>query len=99
MTEFYIPANFEDSGKILGLFSIRNVVEAVAFSLPFIYIVFALVPVNLTWKIILSAVFAVPFGGFALLGINDDPLSVFVKCFWSWLKKRKILEYRGEFKC
>ena len=29
LNDFLIPANFEDSGKIMGLFSTRNVVEAV----------------------------------------------------------------------
>lgn len=28
MNDFYIPSNFEDSGKLLGLFGIRNVIEA-----------------------------------------------------------------------
>ena len=99
MTEFYIPANFEDSGKILGVFSIRNVIEAGVFALPFVFLVFKLVPVSLTWKIMLSAVFAVPIGGFALLGINDDPLSVFIKDLLHWVRNRKILEYRGEVIC
>lgn len=98
MTEFYIPTNFEDSGKLAGLFNIRNVIEAGILSLLFVYLVFKLVSVGLTWKIILSAVFAIPVGGFALIGINDDPLTVFVKSWWRWLKNRKILEYRGEVK-
>ena len=96
MNEFYIPSNFEDNGKLMGLFGIRNVVEAGILSLPFVYLVFKLMPVSLTWKIIISAVFAIPIGGFALLGINDDPLTVFVSNWWNWLKNRKILEYRGE---
>lgn len=98
MNEFYIPSNFEDSGKLLGLFGIRNVIEAGILSLPFIYLIFKLIPVGLTWKIILSAVFVIPVGGFALLGINDDPLTVFTKNWWNWLKNRKIMEYRGEVK-
>ena len=99
MNEFYIPTNFEDSGKLMGLFNIRNVIEAGILSLPFIYLIFKLIPVGLTWKIILSAVFAIPIGGFALLGINDDPLTVFVGSWWKWFRNRKILEYRGETKC
>ena len=98
MNEYYIPANFEESGKLMGVFGIRNVIEAGIVSLPFIYLVFMFVPLGLTWKIILSAVFVIPVGGFALIGINDDPLSVFVKNIWTWLIRRKILEYRGEDK-
>lgn len=98
MNEFFIPTNFEDSGKLAGLFNIRNVVEAGVLSLPFIYIVFKFVPVGLTWKIIIAAVFAIPVGGFALIGINDDPLTVFVRNWWQWHRNKKILEYRGEIK-
>ena len=98
MTEFFIPANFEDSGKLLGVFRIRNVVEAGVLSLPFIYIVFKFVPLGLTGKIITSAFFAIPIGGFSLMGLNDDPLSLFVMSWWKWMKNRRILEYRGEVK-
>ena len=65
MNDFLIPANFEDSGKIMGFFSTRNVVEAVILALPFAFIVFKLCPVGLTWKIILSSVFVIPIGGLA----------------------------------
>ncbi len=98
MNEFFIPTNFEDSGKLAGLFNIRNVVEAGVLSLPFIYIVFKFVPVGLTWKIIIAAVFAIPVGGFALIGINDDPLTVFARNWWQWHRNKKILEYRGEIR-
>lgn len=36
---FFISANFEDSGKIMGFFSTRNVVEAVILALPFAFII------------------------------------------------------------
>ena len=98
MTEFFIPTNFEDSGKLMGVFNIRNVVEAGVLSLPFAYLIFKLVPVSLTWKIIIASVFVIPIGGFALIGINDDSFTVFVRNFWRWLKNRKIIEYRGEIK-
>ena len=96
MTVFYIPANFEDSGKLMGLFKIRNVIEAGLLSLPFIYLVSKLIPLSLTWKIIISALFVVPIGGFSLMGINDDSLTVFITGWWKWFKKRRIIEYRGE---
>ena len=95
LNDFLIPANFEDSGKIMGLFSTRNVVEAVILVLPFAFCIFKLVPLSLTWKIILSSV-VIPIGGFALMGIRDDPLSIFVRTWFEWRKNRKILEYRGE---
>ena len=98
MNDYFIPSNFEDSGKLAGLFGIRNVVEAGILSLPLAYLIFKLLPMSLTWKIIISAVFVIPMSGFALMGINDDPLSVFAKNLWNWLKNRKIIEYGGDAK-
>ena len=98
MPEYYIPANFEDNGKLLGIFPIRNVIEAAIVSLPIACLAFAFIPLSLTWKIIIAATFIIPIGGFALIGINDDPLSVFARSVWRWLRNRKIIEYRGETK-
>ena len=96
MYDFLIPANFEDSGKILGMFSTRNVVEAVLLALPLGYLIFKLLPLSLTMRIIFASVIVIPVGGFALMGIRDDPLSIFVCTWWQWYKNRKIIEYRGE---
>lgn len=96
MYDFLIPANFEDSGKILGMFSTRNVVEAVVLALPFGYLIFKLLPLSLTMRIIFASIIVIPVGGFALMGIRDDPLSIFVRTWWQWYKNRKIIEYRGE---
>ena len=96
MNEYFIPSNFEDSGKLVGVFKIRNTVEAGVLSLPFVYLIFKFLSLGLTWKIIVSAIFAVPIGGFALMGINDDPLTVFAATVWKWWRRRKIKEYRGE---
>lgn len=96
MYDFLIPANFEDSGKILGMFSTRNVVEAVVLALPLGYLIFKLLPLSLTMRIIFASIIVIPVGGFALMGIRDDPLSIFVRTWWRWYKNRKIIEYRGE---
>jgi hypothetical protein len=53
---------------------------------------------SLTNKILVSSVFAVPVGGFALMGINDDTFTLFLKTWWRWLRNRKIIEYRGDAK-
>ena len=98
MQEFFIPTKFEDSGKLMGIFRIRNVVEAGILALPFVYIIFKLTAMSLTNKILVSSVFAVPVGGFALMGINDDTFTLFLKTWWRWLRNRKIIEYRGDAK-
>jgi len=90
-----IPANFTDAGKIFGMFEIRNTIEMLVFIAPVILIVFGLVPVGLTAKIIISAVIIVPLGGFSLMGIRDYSLLTFVKIYLKWRKNRRILTYKG----
>lgn len=92
---YRVPANFTDAGKIMGTFTIRNTVEAVALTVPLAFGVFALLPFDLTAKIIVSLVLAVPMGGFALLGVNDDSLTVFIKTWLKYRKGRQIITYRG----
>ena len=35
---YYIPANFTDAGRVMGLFELRNLVEAVILVLPVLYL-------------------------------------------------------------
>jgi hypothetical protein len=93
---YNIPANFTDAGKLLGLFEIRNTIEAVIVALPLLYYGFLWAPFALTGKIVTALTLAVSVGGFALLGVYDDCLSRFVKNVVKWLRKRKNLLYRGE---
>ena len=93
---YYIPANFTDAGRILGLFEIRNVVEAIILGVPVLFLCAYFLPFSITTKVIVTLVLFVPVAGFALIGISDDSLSRYLKAWWSWRKKRRILTYRGE---
>ena len=95
-SSYFIPTNFTDSGKLFGLFEIRNAIEAVILALPILYLAFVFTPADLTWKIIISLALAVPFGGFALIGIYDDCFTRFIKSWFIWRRNRKILLYRGD---
>ncbi len=92
---YYIPANFTDVGRVMGLFELRNVVEAVILTLPVLYFCFALLPLSLTSKIIAALTVSVPLGGFGLIGVRDDSLSRWVSAWWRWRKKRRLMTYRG----
>ena len=92
---YHIPANFTDAGKLFGLFGIRNAVEAVILAGPCIFLSFRFLPLTITGKIIAALVTGIPLGGFALIGIRDDPLSVFLMTWWRWRKSRGIISYRG----
>ena len=93
---YYIPTNFTDASRVMGLFEIRNLIEAVLLTLPILYLCLALVPLALTPKIIVTMVTVMPLGGFGLLGVNDDSLTRWVGCWWRWRKGRRLISYRGE---
>ena len=94
-TTVYIPKNFTDSGKILGMFNLRNVAEAIILCLPLLLIITLISPFGLTGTLILATVFVVSVGGFALIGIHDYSLLPFVRLPRRWRKNKRILIYRG----
>jgi len=95
---YYIPTNFTDAGRVMGLFEIRNLVEAVILSLPILYFCIILIPLSLTPKIMVTLTILVPVGGFGLIGISDDSLTRWLSCWWRWRRGRRLIFYRGECK-
>lgn len=95
---YHIPSNFTDAGRVMGLFELRNLVEAVLLSVPALYLCIALLPLSLMPKIIVTLVIIVPLAGFGLIGISDDSLSRWFVCWWRWRRGRRLLLYRGEVK-
>ncbi len=93
---YYIPTNFTDAGRVMGLFEIRNLIETVLLTLPILYLCFSLIRLSLTPKIIVTLTIVVPVGGFGLMGINDDSLTRWLGSWWHWRKGRRIITYRGE---
>ncbi len=95
---YYIPSNFTDAGRIMGLFETRNLIEAVLLTIPALYLCIVLLPLSLTPKIIVTLAIIVPIVGFGLLGINDDSLTRWLGAWWHWRRGRRVLFYRGEAK-
>lgn len=93
---YFIPANFTDAGRILGLFEIRNVIESVVLGAPLLYFCLYFLAFEMTTNIIIALTVFVPVAGFALIGVSDDSLSRYITAWWVWHKKRRILTYRGE---
>ncbi|GKH48127.1 hypothetical protein CE91St46_10760 [Eubacteriales bacterium] len=92
---YHLPANFTDAGKLMGMFQIRNTIESLLISAPILYLCLAFLPFEITTRIIAAMILAVPAGGFALIGINDDCLSRFLGIWWRWRRSRRILTFRG----
>lgn len=95
---YHIPNNFTDAGRVMGLFELRNLVEAVLLTLPALYLCIALLPFSLTPKIIITLSVVVPLAGIGLIGISDDSLTRWLAAWWRWRRRRRVLFYRGEAK-
>ena len=93
---YYIPSNFTDAGKVFGIFEMRNLIEAVLFTLPILYLCIACLPFSFTPKIIITLSIVIPIGGFALIGISDDSLGRWVSAWWRWRRCRRRIFYRGK---
>lgn len=92
---YHLPANFTDAGKLMGMFPIRNAIEALVIAAPLIYGCLAFLPFELTTRIIITMVAVVPTGGFALIGVNDDCLTRFLAGWLKWRANRRIITFRG----
>lgn len=95
---YYIPTNFTDAGRVMGLFELRNLVEAVILTLPALYLCLAFLPLDMTTKLVVTLSIIVPLGGFGLIGISDDSLSRWVSNWIRWRGRRRIMFYRGEMR-
>ena len=91
----YIPTNYTDAGKLLGMFEIRNVVECLAICIPLTLLGIFLSPFGLTGTIILCLVLDIAIGGFALLGVQDVSLLTFLRIYYRYRRNRRIITYRG----
>ena len=93
---YHIPTNFTDAGRIMGLFELRNLIEAAILTIPVLYLCIAFLPFKLTTKIIVTLMVIVPLGGFGLIGINDDSMTRWLGNWWRLRRRRRIILFRGE---
>jgi hypothetical protein len=93
---YHIPANYTNAGRVLGLFEIRNLIEAAALGMPVLFFCVRFLPFELTTKIIFTMILLVPVTGFALIGVSGDCLTRYMTARHRWRKKRRVLTYRGE---
>lgn len=91
----YIPTNFIDAGKLLGMFEIRNVIECFILCIPIALLAILLSPFGLTGTIILVTVLVVSIGGFAMIGVQDYSLFTFLRIYNQYKKNKRIITYRG----
>ena len=92
---YAIPANYTDSGKLLGgMVEMRNAVEAVALVGLVGYPELMWLPLSATIKIVVMTVTLLPLGVVAVMGIDGDSLLQYLGHIIAFCANRRKLHFR-----
>lgn len=92
---YAIPANYTDSGKLLGgMVEPRNAVEAVALVIMVGYPEVKWIPMPTTIRIVIMTVTLIPLAVVAFMGIGGDSLLQYLGHILSFWENRRILHFR-----
>lgn len=92
---FSIPANYTDSGKILGgMLEPRNAIEALVLIVLVGYPELMLIPMPSTIRIVVMTVTLIPLGVVAMMGIDGDSLFQYLGHIIYYLMSRRKLTFR-----
>ena len=92
---YAIPANYTDSGKLLGgMVEPRNAVEAVALVIMVGYPEVKWIPMPTTIRIVIMTVTLIPLAVVAFMGIGGDSLLQYLGQILSFWENRRILHFR-----
>ena len=87
---YAIPANYTDSGKLLGgMVETRNAVEAVFLIILVGYPELMWIPMSTTLRIVVMTVTLIPLGVLAVMGIDGDSLLQYLGHMLSFWKNRR----------
>ncbi len=92
---FSIPANYTDSGKILGgMLEPRNAIEALVLIVLLGYPELMLIPMPSTIRIVVMTVTLIPLGVVAMMGIDGDSLFQYLGHIIYYMMSRRKLTFR-----
>lgn len=92
---YSIPANYTDSGKILGgLLAVRNVIESVILVALIAFAEVKLLPIEDTARIVVMVVTLLPLGIVSLIGIEGDSLLQYFGYIVHFLFRRRKLHFQ-----
>ena len=92
---YAIPANYTDSGKILGgMLEPRNAVEAIAVVIMVGYPELMLIPMPSTIRIVVMTITIIPLAVISMMGIDGDSLFQYVGHIFRYFLNRRTLHFR-----
>lgn len=92
---YAIPANYTDSGKIMGgMLEIRNAVET-GFLVALVgYPELMLIPMSIKIRIVVMTLTLLPLGVLSMMGINGDSLFQYASHMIRYVANRRKLHFR-----
>ena len=92
---YAIPANYTDSGKILGgMLETRNAVETVLLLIILGYPELMVIPMSGTIRIVVMTVTLLPLAVLSMMGIDGDSLFQYIGHMFQYFTNRRKLHYR-----
>ncbi len=92
---YAIPANYTDSGKILGgMLSLRNLFEALVLVLVIGFIELKLIPMQDTVRIVIMIATLLPIALVALMGIDGESLFQYIGHVCKFVRHRRCLHFK-----
>ena len=92
---YAIPANYTDSGKILGgMLEPRNAVETIITVLIIGYPELMLIPMPGTIRIVVMTITIIPIAVISMMGIDGDSLFQYVGHIFRYFLNRRTLHFR-----
>ena len=92
---YAIPANYTDSGKILGgMLEPRNAIETIAVVLIVGYPELMLIPMPGTIRIVVMTITLIPLSVISMMGIDGDSLFQYVGHIFRYFLNRRALHFR-----
>lgn len=89
-----IPANYTDSGKMLGgLVSPRNLIEAILIAVTIGSIEVALIPMTLMIRVIVMVITILPIVVVALIGLDGESLFQYIGHMLRYIFRRRKLHF------
>lgn len=94
---YTIPDNFIKDGYIAnGNIRFRNAVEAALLTGVTALILWSLPIQDWTIRLTTTVTFSTPMLIIGIIGVNGDPLSVFLRNAWHWFQSKRVLLYNGK---
>ena len=92
---YAIPANYTDSGKILGgMLEPRNAVEAILVVLLVGYPELMIIPMMGTVRIVVMTITLLPLAVIAMMGIDGDSLFQYIGHMLRFIMNKRKLHFR-----